>query len=177
MRLFLVSLGVLFGASVIGYVSIRVLAIGESLELPRLPPALWLSTLVLLVSSATMQAGVVAARQGRPQRLRRAMAATTALGIGFLIVQTVCWFAWAAPMREALGSTERTFLLKGFYVLTGTHAVHVIGGLVPLTVISARAFAGRYTPQEHAGVEYTAMYWHFLAAVWLVLFATLMIGT
>ncbi len=177
MRLFLLSLGVLFGASIIGYVAIRMLAIGQSLELPRLPSALWLSTLLLVVSSVTMQSGLAAARQGRPQRLRRAMAATTVLGVGFLVVQTGCWLVWAAPMREALASTEQTFLLKAFYVLTGLHALHVVGGLVPLTVVTVRAFDGRYTPQEHAGVAYTAMYWHFLDAVWLVLFATLMIGT
>ncbi len=177
MRLFLLSLGVLFGASVIGYVAIRVLAIGHALELPGLPPGLWLSTLLLVVSSVTMQMGLAAVRQGRPRRLRQALTATAVLGLGFLVVQTACWLAWAAPMQEALGATERMFLLKAFYVLTGLHALHVIGGLVPLTVVTSRAWAGRYTSQNHDGVVYTAMYWHFLDAVWLVLFATLMIGT
>ena len=77
-------------------------------------------------------------------------------------------------MRTSLQQSEQRFLLTAFYVLTGMHAVHVIGGLVPLVVITRRAFAGRDDPQ-HAGVIYTAMYWHFLDAVWLVLFVTMLI--
>lgn len=177
MRLFLLSLGILFGASVIGYVSIRVLAIRAPLDLPPLPSGLWLSTLLLLVSSGTMQTGLTGARRGDQARLRAGMAATSGLGVAFLIVQALCWLQWAGPMRDSLGEAERVYVLTSFFVLTGLHALHVIGGLVALAVVTARSFAGRYTADVHAGVVYCAMYWHFLDAVWLVLFATLMIGT
>ena len=177
MRLFLLSLGVLFAASVIGYVSIRLLVIGEPPALPPLPRGLWLSTLVLPASSGTMQTALGAARRGRRRRLAGGMAATTVLGFAFLGVQAMCWIQWAGPMSQSLGGSEQAYLLTGFYVLTGLHALHVIGGLIPLTVVTARACAGRYSADHHPGVAYIAMYWHFLAGVWLVLFATLMFAT
>lgn len=176
MRLFLLSLGILFAASVIGYVWIRLIAIGQRLDLPTLPIGLWLSTAILLASSGSMQWALVAGRAGDAGRLRAAMVTTVALGLAFLLVQAWCWVAWAGPMRAALGETDHAFLLTSFFVLTGLHAMHVVGGLVALGIVTARAFAGRYSAQSHAGVVYTAMYWHFLDAVWLVLFATLMVG-
>ncbi len=177
MRLFLLSLGVLFCASVIGYVSIRLLAIRGPLDVPPLPRGLWLSTLLLVASSGTIQAALLAARRGSQGRLRAGMAATSALGAGFLAVQALCWIQWAAPMRESVAEAERVFVLTSFYVLTGLHALHVLGGLVVLSIVTAHSFAGRYSPDDHAGVVYCGMYWHFLDAVWLVLFATLMVGT
>jgi len=58
-------------------------------------------------------------------------------------------------------------------MLTGLHAAHVVGGLIPLAVVTVRAFRDRYSPAAFAGVAYTAVYWHFLTAVWLVLFTIL----
>jgi cytochrome c oxidase subunit 3 len=177
MRLFLASLAVLFGSSLIGYVSIRLLGVDETVQMPALPTGLWLSTVLMVVSSITMQHAVVAVRRGRIAALRAELAATTALAIAFLVVQAVCWAAWAAPMRAAIGQTEQRFLLTAFYVLTGLHALHVIGGLVSLIIINKRAAAGRYSIERHAGIVYTAMYWHFLDGMWLVIFVTLLIGT
>ena len=151
-------------------------AIGQTLAIPALPPELWLSTVILLASSGSMQWALVAGRAGDQGRLKVAMAATTALGLVFLLVQGWCWVAWAGPMQVALGETDYAFLLTSFFVLTGLHALHVVGGLVAVGIVTARAMSGRYTPRAHAGVVYTAMYWHFLGAVWLVLFATLMVG-
>ncbi len=176
-RLFLVSLGMLFGACLIGYLAIRFARTDEPLaDLPPLPAILWLSTLLLLLSSGTMQWALASARRDRQGALRAAMVATTLLGFGFLAVQAVCWIEWADPLAESLDETQRIYVLTSFYVLTGIHAVHVIGGLIPLLVVSRNAFRGRYGAQEHAAVQYCGMYWHFLDAVWVVLFVTLMVG-
>jgi heme/copper-type cytochrome/quinol oxidase subunit 3 len=67
--------------------------------------------------------------------------------------------------------------LAVYFTLTGLHALHVIGGLVSLIIINKRAAAGRYSIERHAGIVYTAMYWHFLDGMWLVIFVTLLIGT
>jgi cytochrome c oxidase subunit III len=176
MRIFLLSLGVLFGASVIGYVTIRMVAPPATGALPPLPRGLWLSTLLLLAGSATVHGALQAARQDLQERLQACLTVTALLGVSFLAVQGVCWIAWAGPMREALRGAGATYLLTGFYVLTGLHGLHVIAGLVPLLVVTRRAWAGRYSAQNHAGVSYIAMYWHFLDAVWLVLFATLLLS-
>ncbi len=175
MRLFLVSTGILFGSILIGFVCIRLMA-AEPPQVAPLPWGLWVSTLLLLASSATMQAAVVGARRSDGGRLRFSLTATTLLGFAFLVTQVVCWIAWIEPMRASLRQAEQAFLLTGFYTLTGLHALHVVGGLVPLVVITARARAGRYSPQFHPGVIYTAMYWHFLGGVWVVTYGTLLVG-
>lgn len=172
--LFLLSLAVLFGSSLIAYLFIRFLPSEEPMVIPPLPRALWVSTLMLLASSGTMQLALVSARRGRPGTVRRAMAATLALAVGFLAVQGLCWYLWAGPLTDELAETQRRFALAGFYVLTGLHAAHVVGGLVPMSIVAVNAHRGRYTPEHHAGVLYCATYWHFLDAVWLVLFATLL---
>lgn len=185
MVLFLVSLAVLFAASMIGYVMIRLYADTWPDDLPGLPRTLWLSTLVLAVSSYTMQAALNAIRQNQRIRLTRMMLATTVLGGFFLLLQSICWAAWFAELEElwpasTAGDVEagvQRWALTSFYVLTGLHALHVIGGLVPMIVVTARAHRGRYSTERHNGVHYCMMYWHFLGMVWVILFLTLLIGT
>ena len=46
--------------------------------------------------------------------------------------------------------------------MTGLHAVHVLGGLVPLAMVTVAAYQGMYGRKKHAAVRYTAVYWHFL---------------
>ena len=174
LRLFLLSLAMLFGASLVGYLVIRFAPTDEPLEIPPLPRALWLSTLLLVASSGTIQLALVSARRGRSVPLRGAMVATLLLGLGFLATQGLCWYLWAGPLTEQLAETQRRFALAGFYVLTGLHAAHVVGGLIPMSVVTARSFRGRYIDGDHAGVLYCTTYWHFLDAVWLILFATLL---
>jgi cytochrome c oxidase subunit 3 len=170
MRFLLVALSMLFGASLIGYMVVRLRApVWPPPGMPRLPDALWISTVIIVISSFTMNSAVRAAREDRQGTVRVAMILTTLLGVLFLLSQTVNWFSLAAASLTA-GTNLYGFT---FYVLTGLHAAHVIGGVIPLTVVSVRAWQGRYSAAFHPGVEYCAMYWHFLAVVWLVMFALL----
>ena len=116
---------------------------------------------------------------GKAAELREVLAPGRAVGVGFgfLAVQALCWIEWMGPLKQALVETQKAYVLTSFYVLTGIHALHVIGGLVPLGVITINAFRGAYGPGDHAGIGYCATYWHFLDGVWLILFATLMIGS
>lgn len=170
---FLASLGMLFAASIVAYYAVRVPAAGAWGEgLPSLPQLLWGSTAVLLLSSATMHAALLGARAGAQGRLRWGMYLTDALGLVFLILQVISWrelyVRAGAPALETLyGMT--------FYFLTVIHALHVIGGLVPLAITSVKAQRGRYGPDEHEGVLMCSMYWHFLDVVWLILFAVLVL--
>ncbi len=175
--LFLASLGMLFGATLIAFLVLR-LQIGANWPvLPSLPGILWLSTAVILASSATMQMAVYAAGRNRAPIMRSAMMLTLALGFVFLILQSIAWLQWIpAAVERWDDSNEWRFALTAFYVFTSVHAAHVIGGLIPMAVIAYRSCTLRDVFARQAGVQYCAMYWHFLAAVWIALFATLMIG-
>ena len=62
-------------------------------------------------------------------------------------------------------------------LIAGLHAVHVIGGLVCQVVVTVKAYRGRYWSLHHTGLTYSALYWHFLGGVWLIVFVALLIGT
>jgi cytochrome c oxidase subunit 3 len=177
MRLFLASLTMLFGGSLLGFIVIRVQMRHYWPELPELPTLLWLSTGILIVSSFTMQWALRSARRDDQFGLRTGMICTTMLGMAFLIVQMKCWLIWLAPISQLWRDlNEFRLALTGFYVLTALHALHVIGGLVPLVITARNAANGSYTSDHYAGVHYCAMYWHFLDVVWLILFGTLMLA-
>jgi cytochrome c oxidase subunit 3 len=172
MKFLVLALSMLFGASIIGYLVIKSRAPAwPPPGMPRLPSALWLSTAIIVISSFTMHSAVRAARQDRQRTLRTAMGLTTLLGVLFLLSQTINWFSLAAASLTAATN------LYGFtfYVLTGLHAAHVIGGVIPLIVVTVRSWGGRYSAAFHPGVEYCAIYWHFLAVVWVVMFTVLVI--
>lgn len=184
MWLLLLALGLLFASGLIGYLVMRIELRRGWPDLPPLPRGLWLSTAVLIISSGTMQLAVMAARQHRTVTTRLAMTLTIALGMAFLGLQAVCWIQWLGELHEHWSQeSEFRFALAAFYVFTGLHAAHVIGGLVPMIIVTARLRSLPASEHGHssstlpgAGVEYCAMYWHFLDAVWLVLFATLLLG-
>ena len=172
MRILVLALSMLFGASLLGYLIVRSRATAwPPPGMPSLPGGLWISTLILLASSATVQAAVRAARAGRQAGLRWGMLSTTLLGVAFLISQTLNWFVLVAA-----NLTARTNLYGfTFYLLTVLHAAHVVGGVIPLAVVTTRTWRGRYSAAFHPGVEYCKTYWHFLDVVWLVMFTTLML--
>lgn len=172
MKLLVVALSMLFAASIVGYLIIRSRAAAwPPPGMPRLPGTLWVSTLIIVVSSLTMQSAVRAAKADRQGALRTAMLLTTILGVAFLVSQTLNWFVLVAA-----NLTAKTNLYGfTFYMLTGLHAAHVVGGVIPLAVVTARAWRGRYSAAFHPGVQYCAIYWHFLAAVWVVLFTLLVL--
>ena len=138
---------------------------------PGLPSALLLSSAVLLISSWTMQLAVRAARLGQQTQLVYAMGATLGLALVFLAVQALAWNElWT---RHA--TIESGLYAWTFYVLTGVHALHVIGGLPPMVYVLRRSREGQYTPTDYNGVVLCAMYWHALDVIWMVLYATLWI--
>lgn len=167
MAVFLASLAVIFLASIAGYVYVR-LAAPEwpPAGAPPLPRTLWLSTALLVLSSGTIHAAVAGARAGQQGRVRAGLLSTLVLGLAFLASQALCWQALAARMPPTT-PTQYSFT---FYLLTALHALHVLGGLGPLVVATARGWLGRYGPDERTGLVLVAMYWHFLDVVWVLLF-------
>jgi heme/copper-type cytochrome/quinol oxidase subunit 3 len=184
MWLFLAALGMLFFAGMLMYVLFFVHVFGSASVIPvHLPALTWLSTLVLLGASYTIHRAVAAVRRERQAELRKWLYTTTALALVFLIVQTPCMIEiyrvhsgfMAVATAETTGKVKPIPLDGLVFCLILVHALHVIGGIVALLLVTAAVYRGRYDHEEYMGIQHTALYWHFLDAVWLVMFATFMV--
>jgi heme/copper-type cytochrome/quinol oxidase subunit 3 len=173
MVLLLVSLSVVFIASLAAYLITRTQ--NEAWLSPSsrgLPAGLVASTALIASTSVAIQLGLNRVRQNRIESLIRYFRTAAVLAIAFLVLQTLNWIE--VRDSEAGSSTLYAFT---FYLLTGLHALHVVGGFIPLGIVLARAADRQYSSSRHDGVAFCAQYWHFLGAVWLVLLVTMMLAT
>ena len=150
-----------------------------------IPPVLWINTAVILLSSLTME---IARRQlfrevdvmeewlgmGRPLVRRTApwLLATAVLGSLFLAGQ---WIAW----RQLAG--EGVFFASNpsshfFYLITGSHGLHLLLGVLALLVSIVGLFFLRRVETRQALVDCTAWYWHSMGIFWVFLFGLLIFG-
>jgi cytochrome c oxidase subunit III len=130
------------------------------------------ATVCLLSSSLTIHLAVVALGKGRVAAFTLLWGMTAALGAIFLVGTGVEWYR----MIDTLGFTIRTNLFgTTYYSLVGLHASHVTVGLIGLAIVLGLALAGKVR-QEHAEkCEVFSIYWHFVDAVWVVVFTVVYI--
>jgi heme/copper-type cytochrome/quinol oxidase subunit 3 len=136
---------------------------------PRLPIGVTaVSSVVLLASSLTMVGAVRARRQGDRERFLGGLAVTAALGAAFLAVQGYEWFRLIGfGLTVSSGTYGATF-----YTLIGAHAAHVVAALVWLGCTVMLASRGRFAGRRAAAVTACAMYWHFVVALWPILYVS-----
>jgi cytochrome c oxidase subunit III len=135
---------------------------------PRLPIELTgLNTVVLLGSSLAMVLAVQALGQDR-RRLVRNLLVAGGLGALFLLVQG---YEWVRLIDFGLTVSSGTFGAT-FYTLIGAHALHVVGALTWLAVVLALARRGRFDAGRPAAVRACALYWHFVVALWPILYVS-----
>jgi cytochrome c oxidase subunit 3 len=165
--MFLATVTMLFAAFTSAYIVRRG---GGDWQRIALPPALWLSTLILVLSSAAVEGARWWGVRRQWTRSSAAMGAATALGAGFLFSQ---WSAWRTLMAAGVylpASPHSSF----FYMMTGAHAVHVVAALVVLSWGAVHTWngTGRRSPRRwHAVMGTARTFWHFLLGVWIYLFA------
>jgi len=167
-RLGILSEVMLFGALFAAYFVIRSESGGwppNDQERPELIlPGL--NTLLLLSSSVTMQWAVLAIRRGQLATMRLGLRLTLGLGTVFILVQGYEFATNGFGLSDGVfGST--------FYTLTGFHGAHVLAGLGFISIVATRARRGLVSAEHHTAVEAASYYWHFVDAVWVVLFSTL----
>jgi heme/copper-type cytochrome/quinol oxidase subunit 3 len=134
---------------------------------PRLPVEVTgLNTLVLLASSAAMVSAMRARRRGDGAGLVRGLGVTALLGGVFLAVQG---FEWARLLHYGLTLSSGAYG-GTFYTLIGTHAAHVLGALAWVGVTLALAARGRFAEGPAGPLRACAIYWHFVVALWPVLY-------
>jgi cytochrome c oxidase subunit 3 len=126
-------------------------------------------TLILVASSFTCQFGVFAAEQGNVYGLRRWFALTFVMGLTFVLGQA---FEYVQLVHEGTTISSSTYG-SVFYLTTGFHGLHVIGGLIAFVFLLIRSTMGRFTPAQATSAIVVSYYWHFVDVVWIGLFATI----
>lgn len=129
-------------------------------------PVTAVNTFLLICSSVTMVKAFAAAQDGLQAALRKWLLATVVIGASFVGVQVYEYWHLIekgfVPSEGLYGST--------FYAMTGFHGFHVTIGVLCMCFVTWRAFQGKYTAQDHRGVEVIGLYWHFVDLVWIILF-------
>ncbi|OXS94786.1 hypothetical protein B7H01_09795 [Pandoraea apista] len=156
-------IGVLFALMLVAYV--MRMSQGDWRPLPAIN-ALWVNTGVLAAACIVMQSSASQARRGELRRSRRDWGLAGALALAFVVGQLWVWRDLVARRYGVSGNPANSF----FFLLTGLHALHLIGGLVAWACLIPH----RLTHATRARrLPLTAQYWHFLFALWVVLFAAI----
>jgi len=138
-----------------------------------LPIQVWISTVIILVSSAVYHRAKVALDTYDRLRAKRWLIATTALGAAFISSQMLAWVELSRRGLYFEGNPYAGF----FYILTGLHALHVLGGIIALGSVVIGSWneidSERQWDRVRSLGEVVGWYWHFMGGVWLVLFLLL----
>ena len=164
------SIVMMFGSLTSAYIVRH--AAGNWLEF-RMPDIFFLSTIVILLSSALLHGSYWAFRNGKESLYRLLLPVALLMGIVFIIMQYQGWNTLYSIGVALDGNPGGSF----FYVISGIHAAHVIGGLFAITVAVLHAFTLPYKPTETRRRRFQLVlhYWHFVDFLWLYLFLFLLI--
>jgi cytochrome c oxidase subunit III len=168
--LFLVSVTVMFIAAIIAYAVTRTSQ--THWVSAGIPKGLWASTAILALVSLSMHLVKRQVLSNAPRRAQSTLRITLGLAVAFVVVQALNWRA--VHTTEAV---SHTLYAATFYMLTGLHALHVAGGVVPLSIVTAKAGREEYSSSRSEPIRLLTLYWDFIGVVWLVLLGVLAIGS
>jgi cytochrome c oxidase subunit 3 len=136
------------------------------------PQLLWANTVVLVLASVAFQWTRNHAINGNVARIKPGLLVTGILTLAFLVGQLLAWQQLTASGQYVTTNPSNAF----FYLLTGIHGLHILGGMYVWARATVRTFSDRDMDAVKHSVELCTIYWHFLLLVWLVLFG-LMLST
>jgi cytochrome c oxidase subunit 3 len=138
------------------------------------PDIFYVSTGILLLSSVTMHLAFKAFVHENRDRYRILILVTALLGAAFVVLQYYGWNALYGIGVPLDGNPSGSF----FYVISGVHAMHIIGGIAALAVAAFHAFTlpFRVTDKRKLRFSLVAQYWHFVDVLWLYLFVFILIA-
>lgn len=165
------SITMMFGAFTSAYIVRR--SAGNWLEF-ELPSIFFISTIVLLVSSLVLHTSFKSYVAGNESRYKSLLLLSFVLGIAFLILQYQGWIALFNNGIDLKGNPSGSFI----YVLTGIHALHIIGGLAAMVVGLLIAYTRKFkiTEKRKINFDLTLTYWHFVDLLWVYLLIFLYIS-
>lgn len=158
------SIVMLFAALTSAYIVRK--AAGNWLEF-KLPMQFFYNTIVIVVSSISMQASYYFFKKGNPTLYKGLLVFSFLLGLVFLVMQYQGWLAMVSIGVELTGNPSGSFI----YVISGLHAAHLLGGIAAIIVAMVHAFVLKYkvTNQRKLRFELTLTYWHFMGLLWIYL--------
>ena len=145
----------------------------DNVEKVILPNLFWWSTLVIILSSLTIQIAVKNIKAKEMQRYRLMLGITAFLGILFAVMQ---WYGFKILRTNGILFTGKnsnpgaSFLL----IIIGLHALHVLGGVIALIVFNIKIYFSKIRNYSAVPVEVVATYWHFVGILWVYLLLFLM---
>ncbi|WP_160108394.1 cytochrome c oxidase subunit 3 [Pseudomonas izuensis] len=173
LRLFLAVVSSLFFLFLIAFLARSQMADWLPLTEPLAPLAnpwqLWVNSVFLVCSCIALQWSRMAVRQARPGPTVMGFALGGVFAIAFLAGQLWVWQQFVAWGYFVASNPANSF----FYLLTGMHGLHLLGGLIAWAWIGAKLLHHVPLPQLRTSVELCAIYWHYLLGLWFVLFALL----
>jgi cytochrome c oxidase subunit 3 len=137
----------------------------------HLPWIIWVNTAFLLLSSGAMEFARRRLALADVAQFRKLWAGATTLGVLFLIGQLVAWRQFVLAGFYVSTNQASSF----FYIFTGLHGLHLLGGICALLYVSFRKFEKAKVSRTVAA-EVASYYWHFMDGLWLFLLALLVLG-
>lgn len=165
--LFIITIVMLFASQTSAYLVRRAEGNWAEFEIPTI---FWFSTLVLLVSSASMHWALISTKKNNQANLKVAVGLTFAFGVLFLVMQYLGWQDLQGQGVFLKGNPSGSF----FYIFTGLHMAHLLLGLGILIATLIAAFRFKLNSENPLLVEICATSWHFLDILWIYLFVFLL---
>jgi cytochrome c oxidase subunit 3 len=169
MWLFIASVIMLFAAWTSAYIVRRAEGNWVYFDLPNL---FSYTTVMILLSSVTMQWAYFAAKKDNLEMVKIAVGTTTVLGIAFLIGQVLGWKELVSQSVYLVGNPSGSFV----YVITGFHGLHIVSAIIFLLIVLRSTFKYKIHSKSMAQMEMCTTYWHFLGGLWLYLFVFLLLN-
>ena len=169
--LFIVSITMMFAAFTSAYIVRRSEGNWQDFALPA---GMLVNTILLVLSSISLQYGYFAAKKDNLKALKTALFVTFVLGVAFLLGQ---WSVWSELVDNKIFFGGATANPSGsfLYVLTGVHGFHLVTGLIYLIIVLNSAFRFKVHSKNMLQLEMCTTYWHFLGALWIYLYLFLII--
>ena len=156
------SLLMMFAGLTSAYIVKRNQANWQTFDLPQL---FWYSTAAIVLSSVAIFLAEKAFKQREMAKYRRLLSVTVILGVLFIVFQALGFQQLWTKGITLQANVSYSFL----YVIVGLHAAHVLGGIIALVVLFAKAFSSKTRNYNSVPVELVSTYWHFVDILWIYL--------
>ena len=135
----------------------------------ELPTAFYISTILIVLSSVTFFFAKKFIKQDQRSRTVLFLSMTLALGLGFVFFQ-LQGFQQLIDSGLYFTGKESNVSSSFLYVITLAHMLHIFAGIIVLIYVLTKSIKGKYSQNDHLGLDLGAIFWHFVDALWIYLF-------